>query len=136
MGAWGTGIFENDVAMDWAADFQRAPSEQSLRAALEAVVGAEDYLERDPGSYALAAAEVLAAARGRPCRDIPRALRDWAAANQGVATPGLAAQALAAIDCVMIVESSEVAGLWAETAKDTDAAAWRANIDDLKQRLG
>jgi hypothetical protein len=94
------------------------------------------YLERDPGSYALAAAEVLAAARGRSCRDIPRALRDWAAANQGVATPELVAQALAAIDRVMVVESSEVAELWAETAKDTDAAAWVTNIDDLRQRLG
>src|SRR5262249_36443275 len=96
MGAWGTGIFENDDAMDWAVDFQRAPSVQSLRKAFEAVVGVEDYLERDLGSYALAAAAVLAAARGSPCRDIPQALRDWATANQGVATPELATRATAA----------------------------------------
>jgi hypothetical protein len=136
MGAWGTGIFENDDAMDWAVDFQRDPSEQSLRDVFEAVVGVEDYLERDPGSYALAAAEVLAAARGRPCRDIPRALRDWAAANQGVATPGLVTQALAAIERVMVAESSEAAELWAKTAGEADAAAWLANIDDLRHRLG
>jgi hypothetical protein len=49
MGAWGTGIFENDDAMDWARDFQRAPSERSLREAFEAAVGAEEYLERDAG---------------------------------------------------------------------------------------
>lgn len=136
MGAWGVGIFENDDAMDWAVDFERAPSQQTLREAFEAVVGVEDYLERDPGSYALAAAEVLAAARGRPCRDLPPPLRDWAAANQGVATPDLIAQAQGAIDRVMIVESSEVAELWAETAKDADAAAWQANVDDLRHRLG
>jgi hypothetical protein len=136
MGAWGTGVFENDDAMDWARDFEQAPSEPLLRQAFEAVVGVEDYLERDPGSHALAAAEVLATARGRSCQDIPQALRDWAAANQGVATPELVAQALAAIDRVTIVGSSEVAELWAETAKDADAAAWLANIDGLRQRLG
>jgi hypothetical protein len=135
MGAWGTGIFENDDAMDWACDFQRAPSERSLREAFDAVVGVEDYLERDPGCYALAAAEVVAAARGRPCRDVPQPLHDWAAANPGVVTPELIAQALAAMDRVTIVGSSEVAELWAETAKDADAAAWLANIDDLRQRL-
>jgi Domain of unknown function (DUF4259) len=135
MGAWGTGIFENDDAMDWAADFGRAPSERLLREAFEAVVGVEDYLERDEGSCALAAAEVLAAASRRPCRDIPRTLRDWATANQGVATPELVAQALAAIDRVMIVGSSELAELWAETANDADAATWVINIDNLRQRL-
>ena len=135
MGNWGTGTFENDDAMDWATEFQRASSRQSLRAAFEAVVDVEDYLERDLGSYALAAAEVVAAARGRPCRDIPQPLRDWAAANQTIATPDLVAQAVAAVDRVTVVESSEVAELWAETATDADAGAWIAQIDDLRQRL-
>jgi Domain of unknown function (DUF4259) len=136
VGAWGTGIFENDDAMDWALDFQRAPSQRSLREAFEAVVGVEDYLERDQGSCALAAAEVLAAARGRSGRDVPRALRDWAAANQGVAIPELIVQALAAVDRVTVVESSELAELWAETAKGNDAAMWVASVDDLRRRLG
>lgn len=135
MGSWGTGTFENDDAMDWATDFQRASSGQSLRAAFEAVVDVEDYLERDLGSYALAAAEVVAAAKGRPCRDIPQPLRDWAAANQTIATPDLVAQAVAAVDRVTVVESSEVAELWTETATDADAGAWIAQIDDLRQRL-
>jgi hypothetical protein len=132
MGAWGIGVFENDDAMDWAAGFQRAPSEQELGDAFAAVVAVEGYLERDPGSYALAAAEVLAAARGRPCRDIPPALRDWAAANTGVATPALLAHALAAIARVMIAETSELAELWAET---DNGAKWITQIDDLKVRL-
>jgi Domain of unknown function (DUF4259) len=135
MGAWGAGLFDNDDARDWAADFERAPSQQALREAFEAVIGVEDYLERDPGSHALAAAEVLAAARGRSCRDLPPALRNWAVANQGVATPDLVTQALAAIDRVMTVESSEVAQLWAETARDADADAWLANVGDLRRRL-
>jgi Domain of unknown function (DUF4259) len=132
MGAWGIGVFENDDAMNWAVDFQRAPSDQSLREAFEAVTAVEDYLERDPGSYALAAAEVLAAARGKPCRDIPQALRDWAAANASIATPDLLSQALAAIDRTMVEDSSEVAELWSETK---DAAAWVMQIDELRQRL-
>jgi Domain of unknown function (DUF4259) len=135
MGAWGLGVFENDDAMDWAVDFEHDPSEQTLREALEAAVTVEHYLERDLGSYALAAAEVLAAARGRPCRDIPPALRDWAAANGGIAAPELLAQARAAIDRVMIVDSSEVAELWATTAASEDAAGWTTQIEHLKRRL-
>ena len=135
MGAWGPGIFENDDAMDWAVDFQREPSEQSLRDAFEAAVEVDDYLERDLGSYALAAAEVLAAAKGQPCRDIPPALRDWATANGGVAAPELLAQALAAIERVTIVDSSEVAELWTTSAKPKDAAGWTRQIAELKRRL-
>src|SRR5215813_4616250 len=100
MGAWGVGIFENDDAMDWAVRFKHAPSAQPLRDAFAAVIGVDDYLERDPGSYALAAAAVVAATKGQPCRDLPPALRDWAAANRDVATPDLVASALAAIDRV------------------------------------
>jgi hypothetical protein len=136
MGTWGTGIFEDDDAMDWVRDFEQAPSERLLREAFEAVVGVGDYIERDLGRYALAAAEVLAAAKGRPCRDLPQPLKDLAAANQVVATPKLVALSLTAIDRVMIVESSEVAELWATTARDADAAVWLANIDNLRQRLG
>ncbi|SRR5712691_6352561 len=135
MGAWGLGVFENDDAMDWAVDFEHAPSEQSLREAFEAAVAVEDYLERDLGSYALAAAEVLAAARGQPCRDIPPALRHWAAANTGIAAPELLAQARAAIERVTIVDSSEVAELWATTAAPGDAAGWSTQIEQLKRRL-
>jgi Domain of unknown function (DUF4259) len=136
MGAWGTGLFENDDAGDWTVYFLDAPSERLLRAAFEAVIGVEDYIERDLGGSALAAAEVLAAATGRPCRDIPPELRDWAEGNRGVAAQELVGKALAAIDRVMIAESSEVAELWFETAADIDAAGWVAKVDDLRQRLG
>lgn len=131
MGAWGVGIFENDAAMDWTVDFQHAPSEQTLRATFEATT-VDGYLEREVGCSALAAAELLAASRGKPCQDIPQALQDWAAASPGVATPELRAQALAAIERVMIEESSEVAESWLTT---DDAAEWKALVEDLKKRL-
>jgi Domain of unknown function (DUF4259) len=132
MGAWGLGTFENDDALDWAAGFRHAPSARLLRDAFAAVIGVDGYLERDPGSYALAAAEVVAAIKGKPCRDMPPALRDWAAANRDVATPDFVASALAAIDRVTVATSSEIAELWAE---GSDAPAWAARIDDLRQRL-
>jgi hypothetical protein len=133
MGTWGTGLFENDDAGDWTMYFLDAPSERLLRAASEAVIGIEDYIERDLGGYALAAAEVVAAANGRPSRDIPPKLRNCAEVNQGVATPELAGQAMAAIDRVMIAESSEIAELsW---ATDTLAADWAVWVYDLRLRL-
>ncbi|HUI95005.1 MAG TPA: DUF4259 domain-containing protein [Xanthobacteraceae bacterium] len=132
MGAWGLGAFENDDAMDWAIAFQHAPSEQAVRDALQAVIGVEDYIERDPGSHALAAAEVVAATNGRPCRDIPPLLRDWAVPNGKIATSELVALALAAVERVTVAESSEVAELWADSP---EAAAWAVRMDDLRQRL-
>jgi len=106
MGAWGIGFFENDDAMDWAVSFRDAPSPRLLADAFAAVIGVADYIERDAGSSALAAAEVLAAARGRPCRDLPSYLKDWALAHSGVATPALLTQALAAIDRATMEGSS------------------------------
>src|SRR5215471_6016871 len=132
MGTWGLGVFEDDDAMNWAVDFQRAPCEQSLREAFEAAVKTKDYLERDLGSSALAAAEVLAAANGQPCEDIPLALRDWAVTNAAIAGPDLLARACAAIDRVLQADSSEKAESW---LRQDDAAQWVTRMEALKHRL-
>jgi len=132
VGAWGIGLFENDDAMDWAVYFRDAPSALVLADAFVAIIGVEDYIERDAGSYALAAAEVLAAVRGRPCRDFPTYLKDWASAHPEIVTPALLTQALAAIDRAMMEKSSEIAELWAEGER---AADWIAVVEDLKSRL-
>ena len=64
MGAWGTKAFEDDGTCDWYDEF--CDSEQTieqLEDAFEDVIENEDYLDYEFCTAALAAAEILAAAR-------------------------------------------------------------------------
>jgi len=64
MGAWGTGVFDNDGAGDFLALLQGAEPGQRevvIREAFEAVTDPDDYLEVDAGQEAIAAAAVIAA---------------------------------------------------------------------------
>ena len=84
MGAWGSGSFENDAAMDWAAgvksiDDVRAPFDR-LKRETDATSGkkASDKYAAD-ADYAcelLAAAETVAMLMGRRSRDFPDDLAD------------------------------------------------------------
>jgi hypothetical protein len=132
MGAWGIGSFENDAAGDWSAHFRTAPALHLIRDTFEAVNCTGEYIEVDLGGAAIAAAETLAAAKGRPCRDLPPELLAWAEANTAIATPMLTEAALAAIGRVLDTQSSEIAELWAE---GEDFAEWLALVEDLKRRL-
>ncbi|MDP9395197.1 MAG: DUF4259 domain-containing protein [Actinomycetota bacterium] len=67
MGAWGTGPFENDDAMDFVGDLSDAPASETdrlLRSALAAAVDTDDYLEAPQACTAIAAAAIVAAATG------------------------------------------------------------------------
>jgi hypothetical protein len=61
MGAWGTGAFQNDDGLDWIGDFCDAPGEEALRAALDAVAGADGFSSLP-----------MRPARSRPPRSWPR----------------------------------------------------------------
>ncbi|MFI6522510.1 DUF4259 domain-containing protein [Spirillospora sp. NPDC050679] len=62
MGAWDYGPFDNDGALDFAGDLADRPGDASerLRAAMTAVTGSHDYLDRDDVSAAVAAACLVA----------------------------------------------------------------------------
>jgi len=143
MGAWGAGSFENDVASDWAADLADGGDLAMVRDTLTtaAKCPGDEYLEADEGAEALAAAEVVAAAAGRPLRAVamgssgPHALA-WAAAHPGAGRPELVELALAAVERVDGAES-ELCELWlAEgTAGPTASREWFADVEDLRARL-
>src|SRR5262245_7465737 len=65
MGAWGTGIFDNDTACDWAYDLAESNDLSLIESAFDKVlnVGAE-YLDADEAQEALAAAEAIARLKG------------------------------------------------------------------------
>ena len=115
MGAWGDGIFENDMAMDFIGDLAEAPgnapSELSQR--FEAVDG-EEYVESPDGSEALAAAAIVSAARdGSPVDRRDPSVAEYLGKIVPHVPAGLEAAAVAAIDRVL-GEGSELVELWEE----------------------
>lgn len=77
MGAWGTGSFENDDALDFLVILEQGSGLQPVRDALAAVLANEDYVEADEAAFAAAACEVVALVGGRPGGSLPEALVAW-----------------------------------------------------------
>ena len=77
MGAWGTGNFENDTALDWVWDLKTATNLKLIEQAVSDALGASDFLDADLGCTCLAAAEVVAALRGNPGEGLPEDVSAW-----------------------------------------------------------
>lgn len=129
MGAWGTGTFDNDDAADWVWELEEAGDYEVTRAVLEAVTQRDDYLEAPTCSEALAAAEVLAAGRGRPPVRLPDEVAAWLAGREA---PDDALVALAKRAVAVIARDSELRELWAE---GEHFSQWQAALFDLDARL-
>ncbi len=135
MGAWGEGILDNDAALDWLGDLEEQGDEFTVRDALEAAADAppDEYLDADEGQEALVAAEVVAAAAGRPADagGTYGRLRAWAQAHPDVAElVGLARQAVERANAA----ESEIRELWLE-ADETGEGGWFQAVRDLRNRL-
>ena len=138
MGILGASPFENDDAREWLEGLDAgdgaAPVIALLRRASE---GASDpHLDARTAATGLAAAELVAALRGHPAPDLPRAAQDWVAAQAAAAPTGDAPDegtlALATRVLDFVVTSSALAELWSQRP---DADHWRARLDDLRMRL-
>ncbi|MDO9591111.1 MAG: DUF4259 domain-containing protein [Microcella sp.] len=119
MGAWGSGAFENDAAVDAVDELVDGTfSFDELRALL-----APDYLEEPGGSIALALAEVALAALGRI--DPPAALDE---VDIRLLSTQLDEQTyeliLTAAERAISPDASELYELW-EEAGDDDLREWR-----------
>jgi hypothetical protein len=129
MGAWSIEHFDNDAALDWLYDFSMDPSVQALEDTFKAVADTEDYIESDDGSAVLAAAEVIAAAKGKKSTAYPE---DTEVFSRLKISPELIARALQAIDIVSRQDNSELKELWQESDEYED---WQKAVDELKERL-
>jgi hypothetical protein len=131
VGVWGTGPFENDDARDFTAELQ-ADGMWVLRGALEevALLDPEGYMAAPPSSRAIAAAEVLAAARGKPAPDLPPEVADWMSRAPRIddRLVALASKAIA-----RILDGSELKELWHASE---EGPAWESRVTDLAERLG
>ena len=137
MGAWGSGSFENDTAMDWAAEVQsvddvRQPFEQ-LKRDTDAH-GAEPalVLDADFASELIAAAETVAMLMGRRSRDFPDDLAERLA-ESGEPDDLLFHQARNG--ALHAMRHSELAELWAEAAEEGGPNPWLEEMTGLFDRL-
>lgn len=132
-GAWGHESFQNDDALDWLGEFLEAPSPGSVAAALNAVLkpGPIDGLQ---GASAIAAAEVIAAALGKPAQRPSAELTAWLKGANRADFQKLKKLAGRAVNAVISGEQSELRRSW--SLHREDLILWQANGHDLLQRLG
>ena len=135
MGAWGTGVFDNDTACDWVGELVESSDLSRIETTLDNVLQAgSGYLEAPEAEEALAAAEVVARLQGNwGVRDVYTApVDEWVEENNLVPTEDLVQKAIRAIDRIL-APSSELLELWEETGDDLEA--WKASLDDLRSRV-
>ena len=129
MGAWGHRSFENDGALDWLADLQ-VQGVRLIRRTLAGVARAKakGWIDVDDAQAAIAAAEVIAAARGRPARGCPAEVTEWIASRRGALGPSYSPLARRAVEQVR--DRSELQELWEGSSR-----GWRRAIANLLERL-
>ncbi len=130
MGAWGHEPFANDSALDWAGELSSAEDSSAILDALQVVVKNDDSIEVDERSAALAAAEVVAALKGKPHSGLPESVTSWIVQHHFQPHDALIVLALEAI--TRVEQSSELQELWEE---NNEYHLWRSTIADLRHRL-
>ena len=131
MGAWGTGVFDNDDAADWAYELEDASDLAPARQALSATMDTDGYLELPEGASAVAAAAVVAASFDGNLKGLPERIGEWIDDHPDTASRGDARLAIDALERVMS-EESELRHLWAEAPEGQE---WAQEIERLRHRL-
>ncbi|MEO3942042.1 DUF4259 domain-containing protein [Paenarthrobacter nicotinovorans] len=126
MGAWSTGSFGNDDALDWFGDLTEAP---------DVFPFIQETLEGGTTESIIAAGAVLALLSGYGDIEVHPDVAEWAA---GRPTPPSALNVRAANAIQDIIEDPEADGhdVWAELGEDDeDYVAWLANLKRIQTVL-
>ena len=132
-GAWDTGPFDNDDALDWVWELEESSDLAVVKSALQAVVKSSSYIEAPTASAAIAAAEVVAALKGQPHDKLPEEVTSWADTRSLDGNEELVALARQVVERVQDPGSSELAQLWSDSDELRDS--WLASLTELRQRL-
>ncbi len=135
MGAWDSDNFANDDAADWLSELIDGESVEPIKETLADILDEPpgDYLEAPECSCALAAAEIIAAALGRPAAEMPEEAMDWLNDHSREVADRVELLEMARRAVARIQENSELKDLWDE-ADSLDE--WNQIQDNLKARLG
>jgi len=136
MGTWDTGIFDDDVALDFLQDFEVGGA-SAINDAFATVQrdAAAGYIDRDNGSMALAAAEIVATSFGQADPKLDSDLLSAILSHKGEvrALSSMPQQALLTIDLVIgSPESSELLSLFGEANLEDE---FLAGVTGLRERL-
>ena len=137
MGAWGSGSFENDTAMDWAAGVRSVedvakPFERLKRETDAHGTTPELVVDSDFACELLAAAECVAMMLGHKSGDFPDDLAERLA-GAGEPENLLFHQGRNAV--LHVLRNSELAELWEEAAAESGVNEWLAAMTNLIDRL-
>lgn len=131
-GAWKSGSFDNDDALDWAGQCARSKGTSLISATLNAAL-VDGYLEAPECSAAVAAAEVVAASKGNSIKSLPKELVSWLDKQQKEEIAKLASIATKAVSRILNGPKSELQELWHENKKDFPV--WKSQMQSLIARL-
>ena len=132
MGTKGYGTFDNDDAQEWLDGFG-SDGASSAQVALEAVTELDplDYLEASDAAHALAAAEIVAAARDGDTSRLPKDAVARLKENAGkINAAKLLSPARRAV--TRVLKSSELKEEWEDSP---DAEDWEMDVRELLERL-
>ena len=138
MGAWGTGSFDNDGALDFLADYREGTA-AVVETVLRDIANLEDgtYIEIDAGQAAIVAGEVIAACHDNPSTALDEDVVSELLVHRAAVVENLDLidYAATAIPKVLASETSELAELW-EDASPEVGEAFQNHATDLLTRLG
>lgn len=132
MGDWDVGAFDNDTARQWLRDLLDGESTAPIFRALVTIakLPKTGYLQAPDCECAIAAAELVVSARGRPPASMPQEASDWLDVRKFVAGTEVVNMALSVIE--RILAGSELKELWSDTDSSKD---WLSSVNDLQKRL-
>lgn len=129
MPGWGSGSFENEDAQNFLRALHlKEPAD--LHQILVRAADHEGYLDASESSVVIAAAEVVAAAKGRPPEAVPHQIEEWVSKIEGAPSDATSEVAHRAVNKVRT--NSELKDLWLEAEGLNE---WSAAVRDLEQRL-
>ena len=134
MGAWGSGIFENDTACDFAATVSNGGGISLVDKALDRVLACgSNYLEAPDAEECLAAAEIIARLNGSPGEETPytASVDAWIKSSRATVSIEVLEKAKQGINRVLS-PPSELVELW-KGSDDFDG--WRRSVEGLLARL-
>ena len=129
MPGWGTGSFDNEEAQNFLKRLSSLAIEDVTQI-LSHAADEKDYVEASEGSVAVAAAEIVATAKGMPPAVIPQQIPDWLNKIEGSPSPKVSDLARRAVQKVR--SQSELRDLWHQADGLNE---WSANLRELEQRL-
>ena len=126
MGAWGTGSFENDTALDWVYELEEADDLSILADAFDALLEEEgNYLDEYDCEIAICAADVVAGLMGNSDGALPDEVRAWIE-TQPKPPRTLVADGLKSLEAIL--KDSGLKELWEETDYYDE---WRGSVLDI-----